>query len=320
MSARRALERMPSQPLDELGAADDDPRLRSAEQLVAGEADEVGPGLQALARGRLVAEQQAAAHEERARAEVVDERQAVRTGDPNEVGEPRLLGEADQAEVGLVDAEQQRRLRADRAVVVAGASAVGRPDLAQPGARTREHVGNAESVADLDQLAARDEHFASLGQRGQREQHGCGVVVDDQGGLRAGQPPQDRGGVVLARAAAALAEVVLEVRVAARDRVHPLQCFPRERCAPEIGMDDHAGGVDRPSQTRPTSGGKLRFHALDEVARLRARLQFFTRAREGRSRRRDEQRPGRSARQPPVSRELVHGRQVPQLHGRSVER
>src|SRR6185436_16657439 len=118
--AERALERMPSQPLDELGAADDDPRLRAAEQLVAGEADEVGSGLQALARGRLVAERQAAACEERARAEVVDERQAMYAGDPNEVGEPRLLCEADHSEVRLVDAEQQRRLRADRAVVVAG--------------------------------------------------------------------------------------------------------------------------------------------------------------------------------------------------------
>ena len=76
--------------------------------------------------------------------------------------------------------------------------------------------------------------------------------------------------MVLARAAATLAEVVLEVRVAARDRAYPLQCFPRERCAPEIRMDDHAGGVDRPSQARPARGGKLRFDALDEVARLGA--------------------------------------------------
>ena len=91
------------------------------------------------------------------------------TGDPNEVGEPRLLGEADHAEVRLVDSEQQRRLRADRAVVVAGAGAVGRANLAQPGARTCEHVGNAEPVADLDQLAPRDEHLAALGQGGERE-------------------------------------------------------------------------------------------------------------------------------------------------------
>src|SRR5207248_2869280 len=93
--AQCPLERMPAQSLDELGAAGDDPRLGAAEQLVAGEADEVGSGLEALARCRLVAEQQAAAREERTRAEVVDEREAVCTGNPDQIGELRLLGEAD---------------------------------------------------------------------------------------------------------------------------------------------------------------------------------------------------------------------------------
>ena len=48
-------------------------------------------------------------------------------------------------------------------VVVGGARAVRRPDLDQPRAGAREHVGDAEAVADLDQLAARDEHLAALG-------------------------------------------------------------------------------------------------------------------------------------------------------------
>ena len=61
---------MPPQPLDELRAADDDPRLRAAEQLVAREADEVGARREARGGGRLVAELV-----ERARAEVVDERE-----------------------------------------------------------------------------------------------------------------------------------------------------------------------------------------------------------------------------------------------------
>ena len=62
---------MAPQPLDQLGAADEDPCLRPAEQLVAREADDVGAGGEALGGRRLVAER-----EERARAEVVDERQA----------------------------------------------------------------------------------------------------------------------------------------------------------------------------------------------------------------------------------------------------
>ena len=52
--AQRALERVAAQPLDEVGAPDDDPGLRPAEQLVAGEVDEIGAGRERLPRRRLV--------------------------------------------------------------------------------------------------------------------------------------------------------------------------------------------------------------------------------------------------------------------------
>ena len=90
-----------------------------------------------------------------------------------------------------MDAQQQRGLGPDRAVVVGRARAVRRPDLAQDRARPGEDVGDAKAVPDLDQLAARDEHLASLGERRQREHDRGGVVVDDERGLRAGQPAED---------------------------------------------------------------------------------------------------------------------------------
>ena len=67
-------------------------------------------------------------------------------------------------------AQQQRGVGPDRALVVGRAGAVRRPDLDEAGARAREHVGDAEAVADLDQLAARDEHLAPFRERGEREQ------------------------------------------------------------------------------------------------------------------------------------------------------
>ena len=127
------------------------------------------------------------------------------------------LGEADDAEVRLVHAQEQRRRVADRALVVLGPRAVRRPDLHEPRAGPRQHVRNAEAVADLEQLAAGDDDLASLGERGEREQHRPGVVVDDERALGAGEPPQHVGDVVLARPACAFGEVVLEVRVAAAD-------------------------------------------------------------------------------------------------------
>ena len=152
--AQRALQRVAAQSLDEVGAPDDDPRLRPAEQLVAREADEVGAGGEARRGGRLVPEIERATPEPRS--STSGSPAALR--DPRELRESaRLLGEADDAEVRLVDAQQQRRLGADRPLVVGGARAVRRPDLDEPRARAGEDVGDPEPVADLDQLAARDD-------------------------------------------------------------------------------------------------------------------------------------------------------------------
>ena len=55
VGAQRTRERMPREQRDEVGAADDDPGLRSAEQLVARERHERGAGVEALADAGLVA-------------------------------------------------------------------------------------------------------------------------------------------------------------------------------------------------------------------------------------------------------------------------
>ena len=246
VDAQRALQRMAPQPLDELGAAEHDPRLRPAEQLVAGEAHEVGAaGERSCAVGSA-----ADTAIERARAEVVDEREAVAPRDFRELLEPGPLLEADDAEVRLVHAQQQRRLRPDRALVVGGARAVRRADLDEPRAGAGEHVGDAEAVADLDQLAAGDDHLASLRERREREQHGRGVVVDDERRLGAGQPPQDRRAVILPRAALAGVEVVLEVRVAAPHLDDALERLLGERRPAEVRVDDDAGRVEHAAQPR----------------------------------------------------------------------
>jgi len=47
---------------------------------------------------------------------------------------------------------------------------VRRPDLDEPRAGAREHVRDPEAVADLDQLAARDDDVPALRQRGEGEE------------------------------------------------------------------------------------------------------------------------------------------------------
>jgi hypothetical protein len=89
---------------------------------------------------------------ERAGAEVVDERKLVPRRDGSDLPQPGELGEADDTEVRLVDTQYQRRLGADRLLVVGSPRAVGRTHLHDPRARAGEDVRDAEAVADLDQL------------------------------------------------------------------------------------------------------------------------------------------------------------------------
>src|SRR4051794_9816237 len=115
---------MPAQRLDEFGATEHDPGLRAAEQLVPREADEVGAGDERLACRRLGFDRR-----DCTRSEVVDEWEPVTPRHGGYLLEPRPLLEADHAEVRLVDAQQDCRLRPDRTLVVRGARPIRRADL-----------------------------------------------------------------------------------------------------------------------------------------------------------------------------------------------
>ena len=80
------------------------------------------------------------------------------------------------------------------AAVIVDAGAVGGAHFAQHRARARHDLGNAEAVADLDQLAARDHDFAARRQFVQRQKDGRGIVVDGDAG-RAQQALQQARGV-----------------------------------------------------------------------------------------------------------------------------
>ena len=120
--------------------------------------------------------------------------------DLGQFAQRRPFREADEPEVRLVHPQQQCGPFAHCTLVVVGARAVRRSDLDEPCTRALEHVRDAKAVADLDQLATRDEHLASFGERGDGEQERGGVVVDDKGSLCAGQPAEERRDVILARA------------------------------------------------------------------------------------------------------------------------
>ena len=220
--------------------------------------------------------------------EVVDEREVVPAGETREVGERRLLREADDAEVGLVHAQEHRGRVRQRALVVGDPGPVRRADLDEAGARAGEHVGDPEPVSDLHELPARDDDVTPLGEGRQREQHGGGVVVDDESGVGAGQLAQVLRDVILPRAPCPGGDVVLEVRVAARDLGDALERRPGEGRPAEVRVHDDTGRVQHAAQAgRDGMLGLLR-DARREIAGLEAGQDLLTGPCERPSRRRHE--------------------------------
>ena len=143
-----------------------------------------------------------------------------------------------------MDAKEHARFFVDGVFVVGNACAVGRADFAEAWRRFRHDFGDAEAVADFDQLAARDDDFAVARECGKNEKHGGGAVVDDDGGFGAGQPLRELRGVDVALAARAGFEIVFKIGVLRGGAAEFFDDGFGERRAAKIGVKDDAGGVD----------------------------------------------------------------------------
>ena len=201
--------------------------------------------------------------DQRTGADVVDQRERRAVGDLRERAHLDLAGEPEHAVVGGVHAQHGARLRPERLRVVGRARAVGRADLAQPRARALDDLGDAEAVADLDQLTARDDDLAPAGLRREREHERGGAVVDAERRLGAGQLADQRGDVILARAAPARREIELEIRVARGDRLHVRERGLGQRRPAEVRVQDDAGGVEHRAQRGLERGP----HAASQLGR-----------------------------------------------------
>ena len=214
-------------------------------------------------------------------------------------------------------AQQHGRLRPDRALVVGDARPIRRPDLDQPRTRPREHVRDAKAVADLDELPARDDHLAPFGERGEREQHRSGVVVDDDRTRGTGQALEQRHEVILARPPLASLEVVFEVRVAGADLCHPRERSLGERSTTKVRVDEDAGRVQHAPKRRLPRASDLGQYCVDDLSWIRPSLDALPRPLESRPCGRQHE-LARLGDESLVAEQLVHRRQVAELHAESV--
>ena len=299
---QRTRERVAAGAVDRAGPAGEEPRLRAAQQLVAGEAGERGAGRDRAAHGRFVVQLGQGAG-----ADVVDHGHAELA----QRLDRHVLDEAELAEVRRVHAQDRAGAGAERVLVVAQPRAVGGPDLDEPRTRLRDHVRDAEAAADLDQLPARDDHvLAGARQRGGGQQRRARAVVDRERRLGAGQLAQQRLHVGVARAAGAGLEVQLEVRVAGRGARDGLARLGPERGAAEVRVHDHAGRVEDALERRRGRGPRPLTRPFAQVGVLAgAALELLPPLREHRTRRRQRERPRRAG---DLRRERVDRREVAQ--------
>ena len=141
-------------------------------------------------------------------------------------------------------------LGADGVGVVAQVGPVGRADLAQPRPGRGDEVGQAEAVADLDHLAARDHDLARGGEGGRREDERGGAVVDRKcpsgvghGLEECSQRPRTPSATRPGR------QVHFDVDIAGRID-DGLDRAGGEGRSPDIGVHDHPGRVEHWGERR----------------------------------------------------------------------
>lgn len=187
IGAHGAVEGMFANEVEGFFEADDEAGLGAAEELVAGEADDVGAGGEAVLDQGLVGESVGGEVEEGAGAEVVHDEDVMFVSEGDEFGDGNFGGEADDAEVGGVDTEDESSVFGDGVFIVAEVDFIGGADFDEFGAGFFEDVGDAEAAADFDELTAGDDDFFAFGEGAEADHGGSGVVVDDGGGGGAGE-------------------------------------------------------------------------------------------------------------------------------------
>ena len=216
------------------------------------EADEVAAVAQRLARSRLAG--QLGGLEQRARADIEDERERRIVGELRQLAHLHLSREAERRGSSR-GGRRARRRSPPRRHGCSRRRACGWWCRPRAAAHRRSHdLGDAEAVADLDELSARDDDLAPAGERGEREHERRSAVVDADRRLGAGQLADERGHVILARAARTRGEVELEVRIARGHGLHVRQGRLRERRPPEVRVQDDSRGVQHRAQRRLERG------------------------------------------------------------------
>ena len=273
-----------------LGASDEQAGLRSAEQLVAAEGDQVGAIAHAVAYRWLTRQHRTCLRREGVSGEEIEaeptrSRSSMR-GTPNAGPAPRdrpVAARSVKPSIRKFDGCTRRiaAVRSPRSPPRSRRRACGSWCRPRAAARPtlRHDVGDAEAAADFHQLAARDDDLATAGERGQYQYQSRRRVVVDDDAASAPVSRREQGlGVGMSREPRwPVCRSYFEIAVAGADALHGRQRVARERRPPEVRVDHDPGGVDhRPGATSrrccQPGGQSLDQQRAGELARARLRL------------------------------------------------
>src|SRR5919204_6209109 len=138
-----------------------------------------------------------------------------------------------------MDAQDRGGVFRTRAEVIGQSRFIGCADFANLRAGSFDYLANAETAADLNELAARDNDLRFFPGKMPHDQHECGgAIVDDGGGFGAAENRQISLEVLGAIATLAGAEIELDIAVAGRKLVEQFARAISQRRASEVGVQN----------------------------------------------------------------------------------
>ena len=143
-----------------------------------------------------------------------------------------------------MNTQQQPRALTDCVFVVHRTRSICSPNFTENRAAFRHDLGYTEAVADFDELATRDDHFAAFSQRGEHEQDRGRTVVHYDRGFGTGQALEQLRDVNVAFAAGTGFEVVFEIAVLRGTKANFFERGRDQRGAAEVGVQDNARRVN----------------------------------------------------------------------------
>ena len=254
---------------EERRAADREPRLRAAEELVARERDQVRAVREAVRDRPLPGDAELVERDDATRSLIVHPGDSGFARHRRDLGGLRRDRVAPDLVVRRVHRQQECGVGGERAAVVVGGRPIGRAHFAKEGPGGFEDLGDLETAADRDQLASGNEDRASARERGESEVDGRSVVVDDERLFRAEERAGRAAHVVLALAAVAGRRLVLDGRVTRGDSGDRVAGSLRQRRPAQVRVEEHAGAVDDADDRRGETPRERLARRTDQGLRFR---------------------------------------------------